>query len=69
MSVSKPTKRETYTTGEAAKRLGVAPMTVRGMCERGELPGAKRIGTWWRIPVDSVEAYIPDDGHDDRAQA
>ena len=52
---------DTYTTGEAARILGVSPMTVRAMCERGELPDAKRIGSWWRIPVNSVEAYLPDE--------
>ena len=55
-----PAKFDTYTTGEAASILGVSPMTVRAMCERGELPDAKRIGSWWRIPVKSVEAYLPE---------
>jgi excisionase family DNA binding protein len=44
------------TVGRVAKELGVAPATVRKLCQQGFIPGAKRIGRWWRIPVESVEA-------------
>ena len=45
------------TTGEAARLLGgVSLTTVRAMCKRGELEGAYQVGSWWRIPVSSVEA-------------
>ncbi len=35
---------------EAAKRLGVAPATLRGACKRGEVK-AQRIGRQWRVYV------------------
>ena len=43
------------TLGKAARAIGIAPATLRGMCERGEIPGARRIGKWWRIPIAEVE--------------
>lgn len=47
------------TTGAVADLLAVTPNTVRAMCERGELPGAIRIGNWWRIPAEAVSRYLP----------
>jgi excisionase family DNA binding protein len=48
--------KEVVTTGEAARRLGgVSATTVRNMCEHGELEGAYKVGTWWRIPVSAIE--------------
>lgn len=46
------------TTGKVAELLQVTPTTVRGMCERGELEGAVRIGEWWRIPRSALEPYL-----------
>lgn len=48
------------TTGVVARMLDIAPQTVRGMCERGELPGARLIGRWWRIPASAVRKYLPE---------
>ncbi len=44
------------TVGKVAQELELAPATVRKLCQQGLVPGAKRIGRWWRIPVESVEA-------------
>lgn len=46
------------TTGKVAELLQVTPTTVRGMCERGELEGAVRIGDWWRIPPSALDRYL-----------
>lgn len=58
--LGKPTKK--LTTGVVAELLGISPQTVRGMCERGDFPGARLIGTWWRIPAESVRPYMDDGG-------
>ena len=45
-------QKETYTIAEAAERLGKAPWTVRDWCNKGQVPGAKkvhgkgRLGEW-----------------------
>ena len=57
MPISKSPKRRHLTTNEAAKLLQVSAGTIRNMCERGELKGAKRIGDWWRIPKTAVAEY------------
>lgn len=49
------------TTGKVAELLQVTPTTVRGMCERGELQGAVRIGEWWRIPRSALDPYLNKD--------
>lgn len=51
------TESRPLTTGKVAALLNVAPTTVRGMCERGELLGAMRIGNWWRIPRSALKPY------------
>jgi len=45
------------TTSEAAERLGVTPMRVRQLCQGGELPGARRRGRDWLIPVAAISVY------------
>jgi len=38
------------TPGEYAGIYRVSVRTVTRMCERGEVPGAKKVGRQWRIP-------------------
>jgi excisionase family DNA binding protein len=45
-----------YTVEEAAIILGVHPETIRRMCKRQELRGARKVGDTWRIPRASVDA-------------
>lgn len=53
------TEGKPFTTGKVAELLQVTPTTVRGMCERGELQGAIRVGAWWRIPRAALAPYLP----------
>lgn len=47
--------KDLLTVGRASKELQIAPSTLRVWCLRGLIPGAKRIGRWWRIPKDVVD--------------
>ncbi len=38
---------------EAAQRLGLTERAVRKRCASGRLPGARRVGRTWRIPVSA----------------
>ena len=49
---------ETISVKEAAVRWNLAERTVRGLCNRGKIPGAYRKGRDWKIPAD---AKRPDD--------
>jgi len=49
---------ENITVGVAAEILGVSNTAIHGMLKRGEIPGAKRIGSWWRIPRAEVERIL-----------
>lgn len=40
-------------TEEVARRLGVDPVTVRRLAQRGELP-AVRVGKQWRFDADRI---------------
>jgi len=42
---------------EYAARIGKSPVTVRQKCQRGNVPGAVKIGRDWLIPA---EAPYPD---------
>lgn len=47
------------TVAQLAEHLGRQPSTVRGWCERGELPNAYRLnGREWRIPPAAVETFL-----------
>src|SRR3990167_91071 len=47
------------TAAQLAERLRRRPSTIRGWCERGELPGAYRLnGREWRIPPAALEAFL-----------
>jgi excisionase family DNA binding protein len=37
-----------------ADRVGVHERTIRRMCDRGEIPGAIRVGKKWRVPADAL---------------
>lgn len=39
-----------------SSRVGVPESTVRALCARGELPGAYRVGSRWRIDFDEFRA-------------
>jgi len=43
---------------EIADYLGVCVVTVRRMAQRGEFPGAVRVGREWRVPQTAIEAYL-----------
>ena len=36
---------------EVAKHLRVDVATIRRMCDRKEIPGARKVGRQWRIPA------------------
>ena len=40
---------------EAAQRLGVSIQTARLWCSKGLIPGAKKIGRDWMIPVEALD--------------
>jgi excisionase family DNA binding protein len=46
-----------YTVQQAAKELGVAPITVRRMVRAAELPH-RRIGSLIRFTPDDLAAYV-----------
>lgn len=49
---------EWLTTQEVAAALRLAPKTIRGMIDRGELRASKVAGGRWRIPATAVENYM-----------
>ena len=68
-SEGKPAKRETMTTGQAAKRLGISKASVARRVDAGVLEGFRRPGVVAKdinghalrgyrfVYVDSIEAY------------
>jgi excisionase family DNA binding protein len=47
------------TLSQVAERVGRAVSTVKGWCNRGELPGAFKLnGRDWRVPPASLEDYL-----------
>lgn len=42
---------------ELAKRLGVTKKIAKSLCEEGQLLGAEKRGSRWKIPVNSVALY------------
>ncbi|WP_420833565.1 helix-turn-helix domain-containing protein [Thermus brockianus] len=56
------------TVGKVARELGVSPATVRKLCEEGVFQGARRIGRWWRIPLEAVQ-QVKDQGAPLRKEA
>ena len=45
-----PQGRQFIPISEVARHFDVSEMTIRRMCDRGEIPGARKIGRQWRIP-------------------
>lgn len=45
-------------TKQFAELLGVTQETVRAQCKAGKVPGAKRFGAAWLIPIDFAEGYM-----------
>lgn len=43
------------TVSEFAKRINVSSASVRRQCERGDVPGAFKFGSMWRIPVREID--------------
>lgn len=46
-------QQEMITLAAYAARIGKAESTVRQKCQRGNLPGAVKIGRDWLIPADA----------------
>ena len=55
-------KEGMLTPEEVAKYLKVAVETVWRWCRKGTLPAVK-IGKYWRIPEDELEAFIQSRGN------
>jgi excisionase family DNA binding protein len=49
---------EILTLDQAAALLKVTAKTVRAMCRRGELPGARKAGREWRITMAAIDAFF-----------
>jgi excisionase family DNA binding protein len=47
---------DTYTTGEAARILGVTETRIRQLLLSGELEGTRDMNELWRIPQHAVHA-------------
>lgn len=50
MKNSTDTEQHYIGTAEVATFFGISDMTVRRLCERGDIKGARKIGGQWRIP-------------------
>lgn len=48
-----------YTPEQAAVILQKHPDTVRRLCKRGELEGARKIGGEWYIPRTTIDPPTP----------
>lgn len=48
-----------YTPEHVAAELDLNVDTVRRLCRDGDLPGAKKFGTAWRIPADALNPAPP----------
>lgn len=46
-------------TKNFSQLLGISADTVRSQCKAGKIPGAKRFGGTWLIPMAYVESYVP----------
>ena len=44
---------DTISVKEAALRWDLAERTIRGLCNRGNIPGAYKTGRDWKIPADA----------------
>ncbi len=48
------------TSAEAAGVMKKSENLVAQMCQRGKIPGVKKFGKSWLIPIDSAQNYNPD---------
>jgi transposase len=58
-SLALSVEKETYNTEEVAQRVGRAEWTVRQWCNKGQVPGAKKVHGRgrqgeWRIPHEEL---------------
>ena len=51
------------TVNEAAEKLGLAPLTVRKLCRKGQIPGAQKLGGNWVLPDDPIYSDRRVPGH------
>ena len=52
------------TTREAAEALGTCVVTMQRHCQKGLIPGARKLAKEWRIPRSWVEGEEVDDETD-----
>ncbi len=50
-------RKPELTSGQVARQIGVTPVTVRAMTERGQLPGW-RIGNRYRYAKSAIEDFL-----------
>ena len=53
----RPSRTQIMTPKEAARYLGLHPITIYRLVKKGELPGFK-IGGQWRFKKDLLDAWI-----------
>jgi excisionase family DNA binding protein len=51
------------TPAQVAEVLQVPERTVRDLCARGELAGARKVGRCWRVPEWSIDAFFAPGEH------
>jgi excisionase family DNA binding protein len=55
--ISEQKNKPELTSGQVARQIGVTPVTVRAMTERGQLPGW-RIGNRYRYAKSAIEDFL-----------
>lgn len=58
MAVLSKLPPDLLTIPQAAKRLGIATVTAYRMAEKGEFPGAFKVGRHWRVSVIRLERHM-----------
>ncbi len=51
---AKPPEIEVWTVEEFAARVKLPSSTIRDLCARGDIPGARKLGRQWRIPSTAL---------------
>jgi len=52
-----------YTAAELAELLDVTTRTITNKLTSGEIAGAFKVGTLWKIPSESVHSYLRSIGY------
>jgi len=52
---------EYFIAKQVAERFNVTPRTVTNWCKAGLLPGARKPGRDWLIPVEALDGFTPPD--------